>query len=92
MRAMKPGKWVGHHFNDAQKNARATWNRASKQKVLITDALYICDWRSRAELHKRLDQRLDEIERLQAKALKLFPDVDESFTVASQLIQFEPKA
>ena len=83
---MKPGKYVGHKFNTDQKKARAFWRRATEQECGLRDGLMIIDIPNRAECHKKLDKRLDQIERLRNTALDLFPDVGESFTVASMTI------
>jgi hypothetical protein len=81
---MKPGKYVNHKFTADQKKARAIWRRADEELIAIDDALMVLPIvDDRAELHARLDRRLDAIERGYARAKELFPDVSESFTIAS---------
>jgi len=84
---MKPSKYVGHKFTPEQKRARTIWRRADKELLAIDDALMVIPIVSdRKQLHARLDRRLDAIERGYARAKDLFPDVSESFTIASGTI------
>ena len=86
---MKPGKYVHHKFTADQKKARAKWERAREQRLAIEDALMVVTYRvPRQELHDRLDRRLDTIERMEASAKELFPDVSESYTIASGTMSF----
>lgn len=81
---MQKGKYVDTKFTADQKKARAIWTRAREQETALMDGLMLIHPNhSRKELHRRLDKRLDQIERLRAKAEDLFSDVDESFTIAS---------
>ena len=80
---LKKGKYVGCTFSAEQKKARSFWRRASEQECGLRDGLMICDMPNRAECHKKLDKRLDQIERLRNTATELFSDVSESFTIAS---------
>lgn len=81
---MKPGKYANHKFTKEQKRARAIWDRAHKEQLAIHEALMVITWgNSREELHARLDRRLDAIERGQARAREIFPDVSESYTISS---------
>lgn len=84
---MTPGKYVNHKFTADQRRARAIWDRAHKEQLAINDALMVINWGStREELHARLDRRLDVIERSQARAREIFPDVSESYTIASGVL------
>jgi hypothetical protein len=75
-------KWASYRFSTTEKKARATWREADKQYFAIVDALRTMNMPSREELHKRLDRRLDVIEKMRASAREQFPEVDESFTIA----------
>ena len=84
---MKPGKYAGHKFTKDQKTAQRLWRLSDSELSEINEALKICNWGStRKQLHDRLDRRLDAIEKRNDKAKALFPDVDESFTIASMTI------
>ena len=86
---MKPGKYVNHKFTADQKKSRAKWERARSQRLAIEEALMVNAYRvPRQELHDRLDRRLDTIERMEASARETFPDVDESYTIASGTLGF----
>ena len=87
---MKQTKWATYKFSADEKKARAKWRRAQENVNDINDALRQYPTASlekfveqRAELHKRLDKRLDVIEKTIASAKNLFPEVDQSFTVAT---------
>ena len=85
---MTPGKYVGHKFTKDQKRARTIYRRAEKELLTIGDALMVIPIVSdRKKLHARLDRRLDVIERKYTKARELFPDVSESFTIASMTMK-----
>ena len=89
MNKMKPGKYVNHKFTADQKKARTIWKRADKELFAINDALMMIPLvDDRQDLHARLDRRLDAIEKGYAKAKELFPEVNESFTIASMAISF----
>ena len=84
---MKPGKYVNHKFTKDQKRARMIWRRVDKELLAIDAALMVIPIVSdRKQLHARLDRRLDAIERGYTRAKALFPDVSESFTIASMEI------
>lgn len=84
---MKQTKWAGYKFNADQKKARAKWRQAQETQFAICDAfkMYPGNY-SREELHAKLDKRLDIIEKQRASAKELFPEVDESFTVAQMTV------
>lgn len=88
---MKPGKYVNATFTPEQEQARRMWSRALKLRVELADGMKIAldTCRTRADWHKWLDRRLDNIEAIRADALKLFPDVDESFVIASMTMKKE---
>ena len=83
---MKKGKSVGSNFTPAQKRARAKWRRAQEYETKLWDALRTMGPIDRAKAHKRLDDLLNTVERMRAAAKAEFPDVDESFTIASMVI------
>ncbi len=84
---MKKTKWATHKFTARESAARAKYRRAEEQRSDIVEALKSCDhYMSREAMHKRLDRRLDTIERMQASAKELFSEVGESFTVATMTI------
>jgi len=86
---MKQTKWANRKFTPAEKKARAMWRQALKEKSEIVQALKSCDhYMTREDMHKRLDRRLDAIKRRQVKATETFPEVGESFTVATDTIVF----
>ena len=81
---MKPGKYVNHNFTADQKHARMLWRQSDEQIVEINNALKIITWgTTREAMHERLDARLDTILKRQERAKGLFPDVENSFTIAS---------
>lgn len=84
---MKAGKYADQKFTSDQAKARRIWQRTRKQRSEIVEALKSCDfYMTREQMHTRLDRRLDAIDRQQSKAKDLFPDVDESFTIAYMTI------
>ncbi len=86
---MKKTKWATYKFNAGEKAARAKWRHAQEQRVRITEGLMLVPINiTRKKLHERLDRRLDTIEKMEAAAKELFPEVDESFTVATDTIRF----
>ena len=61
--------------------------KALRLRVQLSDTLMMSpSGHDRAQWHKRLDWYLDMIERLDNDAVALFPDVDESFVIASMTI------
>lgn len=81
---MKPGKYVGHKFTKQELDAQRIWKRANKQQFEIIEALKSCDfYMSREAMHKRLDRRMDTIEKMRNRAEGMFPDVAESFIIAT---------
>lgn len=84
---MKAGKYANHKFNKQELNAQRIWRQADGQQSEIVNALKSCDfYMSREDMHKRLDRRLNTIKRIRNRAEGLFPDVAESFTIASMEI------
>ena len=80
---IKPGRWMGVEFTADQVKARKIWKAKEKRRTEITDTLHSVSYLDRDEAHKRLDRVFDTIERQTERAVKLFPEVGESFTVAS---------
>jgi hypothetical protein len=79
---MKKTKWVDHKFTKDEKRAQGIWRRAEKQRSEIVQALKSCDhYMSREDMHKRLDRRLDAIEKMKHRARDIFPEISESFTM-----------
>ena len=84
---MRQTKWATHKFTKDEKRAQSIWRRCDQERLEINQALKIITWdASRKELHARLDRRLDTIEKGQARAQEMFPQVGESFTVAKMTI------
>jgi len=84
---MKAGKYAKHKFTKQEREARLIWKRANKQQFEIIEALKSIDfYMSRKAMHKRLDRRMDTIERMRNRAEKLFPDVAESHIIATMEI------
>ena len=84
---MKAGKYAGHKFIKQELEAQKIWRRSDKQRSEIVEALKSCNhFMSREDMHKRLDRRMDTIERMQKRAKELFPEVEESFTIATMEI------
>ncbi|KKN76782.1 hypothetical protein LCGC14_0367530 [marine sediment metagenome] len=80
---MRKGKYVDATFTKEQKRARRLHQQALDDWCNLCDALMcVPDDRPREELHKRLDQALDTIEKKRQIAKELFPDVSESFTIS----------
>ena len=85
---MKQTKWVTHKFSDEEKRARAILRR---QQELISD---ICqalrmNWGYQPdEWREKLESRIKTIEKQRARAVEMFPEVDDSFTVAKGTITF----
>ena len=83
----KAGKFVGHKFSKQERDAQRIWRRSESERSDIVQALKSCDhYMSRENMHKRLDRRMNAIERAQERARSLFPEVDESFTIATMEI------
>ncbi len=84
---MKAGKYVGHKFTKQELEARKIWLLANKQQSEIVEALKSCDfYMSREAMHKRLDRRMDTIERMRGRAKSLFSDVAESHIIGTMEI------
>lgn len=84
---MKKTKWVKHKFSKDELAAQKIWRRATGEHTKLVEALMSCDhYMSRDDMHKRLDRRLDAIDRGKDRAAKMFPDVSESFTMATGTI------
>lgn len=85
---MQKGKYVGATFTKEQRRARKLHQEALDDWCNLCDALMCMpDDRPREELHKRLDQALDHIDKKREIAKELFPDVRESFTIAQGTIR-----
>lgn len=85
---MKPGKYAGAAFTPDQIRARAMSNKAMSRRVQLANLLTTSpSHHPRSYWHERLDWYIDQIERLDADARSLFPDVEESFTIASMEIK-----
>ena len=81
---MKEGKYVGVTFTPDQERARAIWVRQRAKRYRLADALVMHGGvPSREECHAKLDRALDSIEAGEARALALFSEVDESFTIST---------
>jgi len=84
---MKAGKYVGHKFTKQELEAQRIWRRASGQRSDIVNALKSCShYMSRKAMHIRLDRRLDAIEKMESRAKEMFPEVSDSFTIATMEI------
>ena len=71
-------------FTEEQIQARRYWKQASESLDCIVNGLVAPTINpTRENLHKKLDLRLDRIEKLENKARTLFPDVQKSFTIAT---------
>ena len=81
---MKEGKYVGVTFTPDQERARAIWVRQRAKRYRLADALVMPGIvPSREECHAKLDRLLDGIEKQESRARELFPEVNESFTIAT---------
>ncbi len=84
---MTAGKYADHKFTKQELEAQGVWRRSESQRSEIVQALKSCDhYMSREDMHKRLDRRMNAIERMQKRAKELFPEVDQSFTIATMEI------
>jgi len=84
---MKPTKWTKRKLTQSELSAQKLWRNATGQRSKIVEALMSCDhYMNRDAMHKRLDRRLDAIERQEAKATSRFPEVEESFTMFTDTI------
>jgi len=85
---MKPGKYVGVKLSPDQAHAQRLVRRAFARRVALADTLMCSpDFHTRAYWHERLDWYLNEIDRMNGAAVKLFPDVQESLVVASMEVK-----
>ncbi len=86
---MEKTKWAGKtNWTPDQKRARRIWRRTDESELAICNGLRIPGiTRDRVALHKRLDVRLDQIEKRRAEAIELFPEVDGSFTIMTMRIR-----
>ena len=82
-----PTKWAGKKLTKDQQKAQRKWRRADCELVKLHSILHTTIFRDRKHLHERLDRRLDAIERQKNTARELFPEVEESFTIASMRIR-----
>ena len=84
---MRKTKWASHKFTADEKKAQRLWRRSESQRSDIVEALKSCDhYMSREDMHKRLDRRMDAIEKMQSRAREMFPEVKESFTMATMTV------
>lgn len=79
----KTGKWAGVTFTADQKKARIWWQRQQKDFYAACDALRTTNVESRKQFCERAGRAWDRWERARQKAEELFPEVSESFTIAS---------
>ena len=83
----KPGKYIGAVFTPEQTQARKMWQHKRALIVALADGMKISqDSHTRKEWHEWLDRRLDNIESIERKAIQLFPEVDQSFTIVTYTI------
>jgi hypothetical protein len=77
-------KWHKYPFTADQKTARRMWTTASEYYFELVDALKTSPdgRRTRKQFHEKLDKVLDAIERNRTGAIELFPEVQQSFTIA----------
>jgi hypothetical protein len=68
--------------------ARKLWRKASDRQAKISDALLIVFEPTRERMHRVLDARLDEIDRMRARARALDPKVESRLCLASGSINF----
>ena len=84
---MKKGKWVGVKLTDDQRKAKGIWERQQAKRSRLADALMLPGIvPDRAECHANLDRLLDGIEKGEQRARDLFPEVAESFTIATMTL------
>lgn len=76
---MEKTKWNGYEFSKNQKRARVIWRNTEKSWWGLLDGLRIDNSRTRAQMHKQLDRRLDIFEKRRKQARELFPEVSDSF-------------
>ncbi len=81
-------KWANHKFTRAEQDARKRWRKAQTLENDLFHVLKIpLGGLDRDRLHKALDRRLDDIERIRNGAKEMFPEVDESFTIARDVLR-----
>ena len=86
---MKTTKWADHKFSQQELHAQKIWRRCQTQRSELNDALKIINWGSnRDDLHTALDRRLNAIEKGEVRATLEFPEVGQSFTIATMQIKF----
>ena len=79
---MQKTKWTDHKFTTDEIKAQRIYRRGTESLSEINNALKCGAWtQDREQLHKRLDQRLDAIDKGAARAKDIFPEVDKSFTM-----------
>ena len=83
----KKGKWADVELTENQKQGQRMWRAAQKRRQKIESALRLPAVNStREELIARMNWYLDRIENSEQGARILFPEVEESFTIASTTI------
>lgn len=87
---MRPGIYArqiaADNWTEDQRAARGHWARARAYEAAIFNALESGEdgaMVQRERLHRRLDRMLDIIDQHKARAQQLFPDVEDSYTIAS---------
>ncbi len=82
---MKKGKYVGAKFTVEQRYARSLWEKANAFEAGIADALTCLmeQLETREKFLKVAAQRWDKYQNLRERAKEKFPEVEESFTIAS---------
>ena len=85
---MERTKWGAHTFTETETKARKQWQHTWKRQVELLEALHACAIpASRDEWHAKLDRELDKIDRVQSLARAAFPEVENSFTIATETIR-----
>mgnify|MGYP003148424239 CR=1 FL=1 len=84
---MEKGKWVGVKLTRDQRTAQKLIQRGLKERGELCDALKTSldslKVKTRGKMHERLDWNLDRLEKMHARAIALFPEVEESMTIAT---------
>lgn len=79
----KKAKWVSKQLTVDQRKAQRMIQRAIKQEAELSNALGVTHLLDRKHLHTQLDRRLNAIKETRRRARELFPEVEESLTIAS---------
>ena len=84
MKKFKPTKWKDHKFSQDELKAQALWRHANKTYCELTEILCTSpESHDREYLHTRLDMIINSIERTREAARAIFPEVSDSFAVAT---------